>query len=116
MTIDPDVGQMSLTGVFHTLFFGSFPSPRSPFTVYAALTDGVGEGVGKLAITRLDTNDTIYTHQRWFAFPSDRLVPVNMEIRVRACVFPVPGRYAVSLHFDDEVASERTLLVEEEPS
>ncbi len=104
-------GRMSLEGIFHARRFSQYPTPWQSFTVYGALTAGVGEGVLKLTITRLGTNDTIYTYQRWYAHPPERLVPVNLEIRVKTCAFPAPGRYLISLFFDNELASERTLLI-----
>src|SRR5262249_22748903 len=94
--------------------FVHFPTSQQRFTVCGALTDEVGEGVMKLTITRLVTHDIIYTYQKWLAHPPERLVPLNLEIIVKACFFPAPGWYFVSLLFDDELASERTLLTLEE--
>jgi hypothetical protein len=116
MSVDPERGRVSLDGVFHTLRLSDFPLEPRRFTVYAALTDGVGEGLLKLTVTRLQTNRIIYSFRRWFAFPSDRLEPVNMEIRVTRCIFPASGRYAFALLFDDEMAAERTVHILEKTS
>jgi hypothetical protein len=114
MAVVPGQGRMSLEGVFHARRFSEFPTDPQAFTVYAALTDGVGRRTLKLTVTRLETNGIIYSYRRAFAFPPDRLDHVNLEVRVKSCVFPAPGRYAVTLSFDDEAASERTLRIVEE--
>lgn len=108
--IDPLSGQLSLVGVFHFLPFSVFPSPAREFTLYGALFDGFGEGTMELVVTRAKTNEDIYIYQRWLSFPQ-RLGLVNLEIKVRRCLFPAPGRYGVSLRFDQKEAAVRSLNI-----
>jgi hypothetical protein len=113
--VNASTRQLSLVGIFHTRQFERFPSPPQRFTVYAALSDAAGEGRMRLEMTRLETQEWIYSYERWFAFPPDRLLLVNLEIPVKRCVFPAAGRYAVKLLFDGEVATERALVIEDKP-
>ena len=116
MEVDRQARRISLVGLFHRLKFSSFPTSPQQFTVYAAVTDGVGEGVLRLAVTRLETGDTIYRYSRWVAFSADRLSPLHLEIKVRCCVFPAPGRYALELSFDGQSVNDRPLKIVEEIS
>lgn len=108
--IDPNLGQFSLVGVFHSLRFSTFPALAPLFTAYVALYDGFGEGTMQLVVTSAKTNEDIYVYQRWLSFPQ-RLGLVNMEIKIRRCFFPAPGRYWVSLRFDHEETAVRSLNI-----
>src|SRR5262249_52462419 len=111
LQVDLAPARVSLTGVFHTRRPDAFPSAPQNVTVYTTLSDGAGEGRMRLEIIRLETGETIYTYERWFAFLADRLLILNLEIPVRKCIFPAPGRYGVRLLFDQELAAERAFVV-----
>lgn len=108
--VNRETGQVSLVGLVQVFHFPIFPSPAKPFTVYLALFDGVGEGTMELSIMQLATEKVIYRYQRWLAFPGRDLV-VNQEIPVRRCVFPTPGRYLLTLSFDQQPVTQRTVTV-----
>src|SRR5262245_20006235 len=91
LAIDVARVQMNLIGLFHSRRFATFPTTPERFTVYAAL-NGEGEGRLKLIVTRLETEEDVYSFTRWFAFP-DRQVIVDLEIPVTRCAFPAAGRY-----------------------
>jgi hypothetical protein len=112
LDVNPVTPQLSLVGLFHAKYVEGFPSPPQRFTVYVALCDGVGEGIMRLEIRRMQTQDWVYSYERWFAAPPDRLLVINTEMPVRKCVFPAAGRYAMTLLFDGEAAAERSLVVE----
>ena len=105
----PEVN-ISLTGLFQALRFRRFPSPIHKFTVYAALYDGVGEGTMELEIERLETEEKIYALKRWITFPGRGMI-VNYEIKVTRCVFPAPGQYLLTLRFDNQELTHRTLEI-----
>jgi hypothetical protein len=108
---NPETGLTSLVGIVQAMRFPHFPSEPHAFTVYVALTDGIGEGTLRLLITRLETNEEVYYHDRWVTFPNDRLLVLNMVIPVSRCVFPAPGRYSFGLFLDKQLVSERALPV-----
>lgn len=110
MEVDPQARQMSLVGIAHSLFFRNFPSPPRSFTVYGALYDGTGEGTIELSVHRLETEKRIYRYQRWFAL-AGRGQPMHLEIPVRRCVFPAPGRYILALSFDAKRLTHRLIDV-----
>jgi hypothetical protein len=111
LAVEPHLGRLSLVGLFHSRSFHAFPTPPQRFTVYAALFGGVGEGTIELMITRLETERDIHRYQRWHAFP-DRNLTANLEIKLVKCVFPAPGRYALSLRFDGRELTRRYLDIE----
>jgi hypothetical protein len=104
--IDVAVGEMSLVGLIQVLSFATWPAPADPFAVYAVLYGGSGEGTIELIITRLETEEDIYTRQRWTGFTGQGLI-VHMEIPVRGCIFPGPGRYVATLRFDEYELTQR---------
>lgn len=108
LNVDTQTGQVSLVGIFNSLRFADFPTAPQSFTVYVALLGGAGEGKMKLVINRLETESDIYAIQKWVAFPN-RWMIVNLEIRLRECVFPSPGRYSLQLCFDDRDLAQRYL-------
>jgi hypothetical protein len=98
---------MSLVGIFHQLAFQTWPA-AAEFTVYAALYGGLGEGTMELTINQLETEREIFNFQRWSAF-ADQTMTVNLEIPVRRCIFPGPGRYRLAITFDKEELAFRLL-------
>jgi len=99
LEVDRDRKQLSLIGLFHARSFSAFPTPPQRFTVYAMLYDGEGEGTIELLVTRMETEEDVYRYQRWLGLPG-RQMPVHLEMLVKQCVFPAPGRYRLKLFFD----------------
>ncbi len=111
--IDTAVNKASLVGLFTALRFPHFPSPPQKFVVYVALSGGVGEGIMKLVVTRLETDEQIHSYERWLAFPEDRLFAVSLFIPITHCVFEAPGRYALTLFLDHQFVTERSIPIYE---
>jgi hypothetical protein len=110
MHVDPQLGQMSLVGIFHSRRFASFPTPPQRFTVYVALHGGEGQGTMHLTVAKADTEETIYQTKKWRGFSDPDLTMTYEEI-VRSCIFPRMGRYIVTLRFDGEIVTQRVLDV-----
>ena len=110
LEVDRATGETSLVGVFNALRFRDWPSPRQQFTIYSALHGGVGEGTIKLVIVRLETEKAIHLYQRWVTLPGPGRY-FNLVIPITRCVFPLPGRYGLTLSFDDQELSNRYLDV-----
>ncbi len=111
--MNPAARQYSLVGLFHSRRFASFPSPVQEFSAYAALHGGVGEGRITLVIAHAATEEEVYRFQRWTAFPGRGLIS-TFEAPVRKCVFPEPGRYFVTLRFEDMILTHRPLDIFQE--
>jgi hypothetical protein len=62
----------------------------------------------ELAVHRLENEQLIYRYRRWVALRGPGQFS-NVVIPVTRCFFPSPGRYAVTLYFDDQVLSTRIL-------
>jgi hypothetical protein len=110
LAVEPQSARMSLVGTFHNRYFRRFPTPPQRFTAYAALDGGMGEGTIELRVTRLETEQEILRYRKWYAF-SDPDLTANLEIKLRKCVFPAPGRYGLSLRFDGDELTYRHLDV-----
>jgi hypothetical protein len=109
----PGTRGFSLVGLFQVLRFSAFPSPPQRFTVYTILYDGVGEGTIKLSFTQLETERETHRYRKWFQF-TGRQQFAHLEMPMTRCVFPAPGRYSLTLSFDDQEIDYRMLDVFEE--
>jgi hypothetical protein len=101
---------MSLIKSLSRLEIAQFPSGPRPFTVFAILTDGLGEVALSLKIARLDTFEEIYSRTTAIAF-TNPLSEIRMFRRVASCSFPVPGRYQISLMVGQEEIAQCVLTV-----
>ncbi len=108
--VDPQVAEQSLIGVFHAFWARTFPYRAPEFTVYAALTGGKGEGRMVLEIMRMETEQVVYGYTKWYACLGDNLI-ATFERTVRQCLFPAPGRYSVTLKFEDQEVAQRIVDV-----
>lgn len=100
----------SLVGVFTGLACHAFPSTPRPFDVFAALTDGQGEGEFKLVVTNLG-NDALIAEQTVSLSFSDPLTVVNFRFRFRTLSFPEAGTYMFELNCEDETICHRRIRV-----
>jgi hypothetical protein len=102
--------KVSLIGGFTGMRVNDFPSTPSPFSVYAALTDGLGDVTIEVIVSRLDTEEEIYHFHNLVRFP-DKLAKVRFHLRLTHCSFPVAGSYQFTLLADGEWLAQRRLRV-----
>jgi hypothetical protein len=105
----------SLVGLFQSRRFRAFPTAAQSFWVYVALRGGRGEGTMTLEIMFAETEEFLFSRQKWVSFSDPDLV-YNIEIPVRNCHFPSPGRYLCTLRFQDEILAHRILDLSKEVS
>jgi hypothetical protein len=101
--------KVSLIGTFTGIRAGEFPFSR-PFCVFASLTDGLGEGMLELTITRLASDEEIVRLQRSIMFPN-RFMDVQVLFRLNEVSFPEEGTYLFSLSVDDDTIAQRRVRV-----
>jgi hypothetical protein len=79
--------------------------------IHAILTDGLGTGTIRLAVTRLDSLEDIYAHDIEATF-SDPLQEVRLLFRPSSLLsFPEAGRYEISLLIEGQSIAHRVLEV-----
>jgi hypothetical protein len=110
VAIVPGAATMSLVGLFNARSYSQWPSPLDPFFFYALLVGGEGDGLLEFVVLSATTEQMIYRYRRWYTIPGPDL-PVHL-LRIKRCVFPLPGRYLVSLRFDGEILTQRPLDVQ----
>ncbi len=96
--------------IFSGLTVDEFPSEDKKCSVFAALTNGRGNGTIRLVVTSLDSGDVIYEQEDLIRF-SHPLVVMNVHVRIRGIRFPVEGRYEFVLYVDSDPVAQRTLRV-----
>jgi hypothetical protein len=99
----------SLIGVFNGLGCSQFPSTPRPIDVFAALTDGQGQGDFSLTVTHLETEYEIARQEMTMMFP-DPLRVVNFRFRFQNLSFPKPGVYVFELFAEEEALCHRRIL------
>lgn len=102
--------KVSLIGSFTGMKVGRFPSDATPFSVYAALTDGLGDVTMELVVVRLDTGEEIYNRRHVVRF-QDKLSELRFHLRITQCSFPVAGHDQFTLLADGEWLAQRRLRV-----
>lgn len=112
--IEEGTRNVSLINTLNRIRVDGFPSSFTSFDVCVTLTDGVGETTVELAILRLDTLDEIYRHARVVSFAGP-LQEIMVIFRVRNCIFPVEGRYQISILAESELIALRAFKVSRGP-
>lgn len=100
---------VSLIGCFTKLGMDSFPTPPERVCLFAALTDGLGEGTIDLLITRLETGEVIASNRSRVRFV-DRLSTLRLMFRLKV-LFPAPGKYQFAIWLDGQWLSHTVFHV-----
>jgi hypothetical protein len=108
--IEERTKKASLIGSFTGLAARSFPAIAQPFSVFAVLTDGLGDGIMELVILRLETGEQTAVYRTENQFP-DKLTEVRYHLRLRQCRFPASGKYQFTLLADGEWVAQCCLRV-----
>jgi hypothetical protein len=94
----------------HSIEDPPYPLSYREFCVFLALTDGRGQGEGRIVCVFEDTGETVFeTRNRPIPFGPDPLEVVGVPFRIRDCSFPRPGRYSVQFWYDGVMVEERPL-------
>ena len=108
--IEEGTRNITLAGSFISLRTGKFPFRAAPFSVFASLVGGQGEGTLELVVTRLQTDQELFSVPRRVVF-RDRFTEFRVLFRVKNCGFPAAGEYLFTLLVDGEWMAQRRLLV-----
>jgi len=108
--VEEKTKKVSLIGCFTGIAANHFPAAVQPFSVFAVLTDGLGDATIKLSVSRLDTQEEVLTRQMAYRFP-DRLVEVRVHFRITQAVLPDPGWYQCTLFVDGQWVAHRRVNV-----
>jgi len=78
--------------------------------VFLALTEGRGQGEGKIVCTIEESGQKVFeTRGRPISFGADPLEIVGVPFRIRDCSFPKAGLYSVQFWYEGELVEERPL-------
>ena len=110
VSIVPSAATLSLIGVFNARSYAQWPSPIDPFFLYTLLVGGEGDGLMEFVVLNATTEQLVYRYRRWYTVPAPDLL-VHFLQKIQRCVFPLPGRYLVSLRFEGEILMQRHLDV-----
>jgi len=101
---------VTLVNAFGRLRCSTFPSPPRRLVVSTALTDGLGDGMMSLVVSRLDTLEEI-AERDWRMRFTDPLRIVRLILRFSELSFPMAGGYQFSLSADGEWVAQTVLQV-----
>ncbi len=105
LEVDSIRAQYSLANVFIWLPWTEPGPSMKSFTIYGTLFDGSGEGPLELVVSQLERERTIHKLSKWYASPG-RGMSHLLELKVKNCHFPVPGRYTINIQIDKEVVAQ----------
>jgi hypothetical protein len=102
--------KISLIGNFTGVAADRFPTILPPFSIFAVLTDGIGDATIEIGVARLDTAEELFVYRSSLHFP-DKLAEVPFHVRLRQCSFPSPGLYQFTLLVDGDWIAQRRIRV-----
>ncbi len=87
-----------------------YPLLYHELCIFVAMTECRGEGQVRIACVYEETGQTVFaTPERRIAFGDDPLEVAGVIFRIRDCLFPRSGLYAVQLWYNREKIEERPL-------
>jgi hypothetical protein len=101
---------VTLVSTFTKLLVDDFPSRPERLVFFTVLVGGLGKGTADLAITRLKTEDEVYSMRRPVRFV-DRLVELQLAFHVHTCSFPTEGLHDASVFIDGHPIARRRFSV-----
>lgn len=108
--VERDTGNISLVNTFTKWRARRFPSPARQFCLFAVLSEGHGNGTMEIGVTRVETEEVIFSVQQAIHFPN-RLAEVRLQLRNPECSFPAAGEYYATLAIDGEWVAQRRFRV-----
>jgi hypothetical protein len=108
--IEEKTRNVTLVNCFSERTAEKFPSDPIPFVAFAHLTDGLGDINLELVVERLDTMGEVYRRSLKTSFP-DSLRVGRFCLHVRDCIFPVAGKYQITLLADGEFLAQRRITI-----
>jgi hypothetical protein len=110
LIVEEKTRNVTLVNSFQRMVVNSFPSGPVPFSVFTTLSDGLGDTMLELVVSRCDTLDEIYSRSFAVRF-NDPLKQLRLWWQVRSWSFPVPGAYQFVLQADKEPITQCMLNV-----
>jgi hypothetical protein len=112
--IDPTnqrrISIIGLVSHFNTIDDPPYPAVCEELCVFLSLTEGRGQGMGKIVCTFEESGEKIWeSPERMIEFGPDPLEVTAMLFRLRQMRFPCSGRYLVQFWYDGVMVAERPL-------
>jgi hypothetical protein len=112
--VDPEnARRITIVGLLtnvHAIDDPPYPLFYQEMCVFLVLTEGRGEGEGKIVCVFEDDGRKVFeTRGRRIPFGPDPLEVVGVPFRIRECTFPKAGLYTVQFWYEGELVEERPL-------
>jgi len=108
--IEERTKKISTIGSFTGIAAERFPTILPPFSIFAVLTDGIGDARIEIVVARLETAEDLFVYRSSLHFP-DKLAEVPFHVRLKQCSLPSPGLYQFTLLVDGEWIAQRRIRV-----
>lgn len=108
---EQDTNKKSCIGIFHQINAPSFPCRHGQLSVYANLTNALGEYAFKLSLVHLRDDKEIGSGSTPKLTIPDRLQTAELAFRLQNIVFPHPGKYEFRLEANDRVIATKEVAV-----
>jgi uncharacterized protein DUF6941 len=103
-------GKPTLVGCFSSLRVQEFPCQLPPFSLFASLTDGLGDVTIETVVTRLETGEEVANYQQPAKF-SEPLAEFHFHLRLKRFVVAEAGTYQFMLMGNGEWIAQRRLHI-----
>lgn len=103
-------GKKSIIGLFNNIATGKFPCPHPSMNIFCVLTEGIGQYMGCLRCTNLESGKSVMELKGPLPFPNP-LAIVEFHFEIKNIVFPEAGQYIFELLCDDQIVISRKFTV-----
>ena len=108
---EQDTNKKSCIGIFHQINAPSFPCRHGQLSIYANLTNALGEYAFKLSLIHLKDGTEIGTGATPPLTIPDRLQTAELAFRLQNIVFPQPGKYEFRLEANEQLLATKEVAV-----
>ena len=102
--------EVEMVGTFQSLSVRNFPFELPCINIYLELTDAQGDLEGKIQCLGIDGRLVFESRPHSIRFGNPMQV-VKAMFRIQNCRFPRPGTYRIRFLCEDEVVTERRLVL-----
>lgn len=108
---EAETNKKSCIGIFHQINADRFPCRHGQLSIYANITDALGEYVFRLTLTSLMDGREVGAGSTPSLSIPDRLQTAELAFRLQNIAFPEPGKYEFTLFANDQLVAQKEVTV-----
>ena len=108
---EQETNKKSCIGIFHQINAPSFPCRHGQLSIYANITNALGDYAFRLSLVHLRDEKEIGSGATPSLKIPDKLQTAELAFRLQNIVFPQEGKYEFRLHANDRLIAQKEVAV-----